>query len=130
MVRQWLGTSRPNVPASLVVDVNNQFPHDHSVCERHHSCLSLQFAVHDEPRHQSFMDGAHVTNRIPNKVFASFNVNFMLNCRHKIHLGYQMYWQIGPSTSGLRGLGFSLQKLNYSASRKTVKNIELSEMVL
>jgi len=75
------------VSASLVVDIDNQFTHDRAVSKCHDAPITFEFAVCYEPRHQTFMNSAHVADCIPNKFFVPLNFNFFADSGHNVFLG-------------------------------------------
>src|SRR5215470_18642532 len=87
MMSEGLTASRPRVSASLVVDIDNQFTHDRAVSKCHDAPITFEFAVCYEPRHQTFMNSAHVADCIPNKFFVPLNFNFFADSGHNVFLG-------------------------------------------
>lgn len=75
-VSEGLAASRPRVAARLIVDVDDEFTHDHSVCEGNDSRVTFEFTVHYEPRYQTFMNSATLriasqTNSLFRSIFVS-----------------------------------------------------------
>jgi len=87
MVSERLTPGRPRVPASPIVDSDNQFTHDHSVAKRHGAPVTFEFTIDYKSRHQTFMNSAHVADCIPNKFFVPLNFNFFADNGHNVFLG-------------------------------------------
>jgi hypothetical protein len=66
MVSQGFAASRPRVSARLIVDVDDEFTHYHSVCKDNDSRVTFKFTIYYEPRYQTFMNSTHITDRVPN----------------------------------------------------------------
>src|SRR2546428_4384975 len=86
MVSEGLAASRPGVSARLIVDVDDEFTHDHSVCKGNDSRVTFEFTVYYEPRYQTFMNSTHIADRIPNKFPTSLDFNFFVDRSHRILL--------------------------------------------
>ena len=86
MVSEGLAASRPRVSARLIVDINDEFTHDHSVCKRNDSRVTFESTVDYEPRYQTFMNSAHIADRVPNKFFASLDCNYFVDSSHRVLL--------------------------------------------
>jgi len=84
MVSEGLAASRPRVPARFIVDIDDEFTHDHPVCKGNDSRVSFEFTVHYEPRYQTLVYGAHIADRIPNKLLASLDCDFFVDTSHKV----------------------------------------------
>ena len=82
MVNEGRAASRPRVSARFIVDVDDEFMHDHSVCKGDDSRITFESTVYYEPRDQTFMDSAHITDRVPNKFFISLDFDFFVNSSH------------------------------------------------
>src|SRR5918992_6119581 len=74
--------SGPRVPARVVVNAYDEFTYDHSVRKRYCTPVAFEFAVDYKPRHQAFVNGANIANRVPHKIFTSLNFNLFLDSSH------------------------------------------------
>src|SRR5918992_3748859 len=74
--------SGPRVPARVVVNAYDEFTYDHSVRKRDCTPVAFEFAVDYKPRHQAFVNGANIANRVPHKIFTSLNFNLFLDSSH------------------------------------------------
>jgi hypothetical protein len=58
---------RPNDASGLIINIDNQFPDDHPIPERYHSCARLKPGIDDETRDQSGVQRADIAERSPNR---------------------------------------------------------------
>src|SRR4029450_10589905 len=84
MVSEGPAASRPRVSARLIVDIDEEFTQDHSVCKGNDSRVTFERTVHYESRYQTFMNSAHVADRVPNKFFISLDLNFFVDSSHRV----------------------------------------------
>jgi hypothetical protein len=78
MVGEGPAASRPRVPAGLIVDVDDELTHDHSVCKGNDAPVTFEFTIYHEPRHQTFMNSANIADRVPNKFFVSISISLWI----------------------------------------------------
>ena len=65
--------------ARLIVDVDDEFTHDHSVCKGNDSRVTFESTVHDESGYQTFMDSAHIVDRVQtNSLFRSIAISLWI----------------------------------------------------
>jgi hypothetical protein len=57
---------RPNDASGLIIDIDNQFPDNHSIAESYNSCTRLKPGIGDEPRDQAGVQRANIAERSPN----------------------------------------------------------------
>jgi hypothetical protein len=84
VVNQGLAASRPRMAAGLIVDGDDQFTHDHSVCKRYDSPVTFLFTIRDKARYQTLMNGAHIADRVPDKFFTPLDRNFLVDSSHSL----------------------------------------------
>src|SRR4030095_10239028 len=84
MVSEGPAASRPRVPPRLIGDIYDEFTHDHSVCKGNDSRVTFERTVHYESRYQTFMNSAHVADRVPNKFFILLDLNFFVDSSHRV----------------------------------------------
>src|SRR5215207_10326423 len=92
--------SGPRVPARVVVNADDEFTYDHSIRKRDCTPVAFEFAVNHKPRHQAFVNGADIANRVPHKIFTSLNFNLFLDSSHtRFHLANQCIERTPSDTS-------------------------------
>jgi hypothetical protein len=66
MVRHLTSDRRPHEPASLLVDIDNQFAYDEAIRESHQAGLLIKADVSDKPGSEAPMNSAYIPKRVPN----------------------------------------------------------------
>src|SRR4030095_12997327 len=82
MVSEGAAADRPGVAAGFVVDADEELADGHSVGEGDGSPVARELAIHDETGDQSFMDGAHVADGVPDEIFIPLDLDFFVESGH------------------------------------------------
>jgi hypothetical protein len=71
--------------AAPIVDIDDEFTNNHSICKGNDSRVAFEFAIYDKSRHQAPMDGAHIADRVPHEFLTSFDLDFFVDSSHMFH---------------------------------------------
>jgi hypothetical protein len=66
----------------LIVNVNDDLAHRHSIAKRQVPRVTFKSAINDESRDQSFMDCANVSDSVPDDPSRSSHLNLFLDAGH------------------------------------------------
>src|SRR6185369_5707036 len=83
MVGKRPSTSRPRVPAGPVIDADDELAHNQSISKSDCSPVAFEFAIQNKPRHQAFVNRAHIPNHLPDKRFTSIDSNLLPDGSHR-----------------------------------------------
>src|SRR4029077_15123785 len=101
MVSQALAAGRPRVSAGLIVDVNDEFTHDHSVCKGNDSPVTFEFTVYYEPGYQTLIDRAYIADCVSNNFFIPLDFDFFVDSSHSVVLRTFDWYQGSPASKHL-----------------------------
>jgi hypothetical protein len=85
VVSEGLAASRPRMSAGLIIDIDDELTHDHSIRKRNDAPVTFEFTVYYEAWYQTFVNGADIADRVPNKFFASLDFNFFVDSSHNFN---------------------------------------------
>jgi hypothetical protein len=91
MVSELLAASRPGVSAAHVVDIDDEFTDDHSICKGNDSRVAFELTIYDKSRHQALMNGTHIADRLPNEFLTSLDLDFFVDSSHKVSLSVNLH---------------------------------------